>query len=115
MMGVDHAAAVPALAGRRLGHLFAKPRQQPGGWKRRQRCSDTIERLISGLAADSPGYHDQVVLLDFTPVGSVETARRSQLADTCGYGLPPQAASSPSLTTVMRAGAGRRPHADLSR
>jgi hypothetical protein len=86
MMGVDHTTEVLALAERRLGHLFAKPRQQPGGWKRRQRCSDAIDWLISVFAADSPGYPDQVVPLDFIPVGSVEPARRSQLADTCGYG-----------------------------
>jgi hypothetical protein len=36
------------------------------------------------LPADSPGFHDDVVLLDSTPVEcgrSLETARRSQLAD----------------------------------
>jgi Transposase DDE domain len=89
MMGVDHDAEFLALARQRLGHLFPKLPQQPGYWKRRQRCSDTIEWLISIFAADSPGYHDQVVLLDSTPVEcgrSIETARRSQLADACGYG-----------------------------
>jgi Transposase DDE domain len=89
MMGIDHDAEFLALAGRRLGHLFPKLPQQPGYWKRRQRCSDTIEWLISVFAADSPGYHDEIVLLDSTPVEcgrSVETARRSQLADACGYG-----------------------------
>jgi len=89
MMGIDHDAEFLALAGQRLRHLFPNLPQQPGYWKRRQRCSDTIEWLISIFAADSPGYHDQVVLLDSTPVEcgrSVETARRSQLADACGYG-----------------------------
>jgi hypothetical protein len=89
MMGIDHDAEFLAIAGQRLGHLFPKLPKQPGYWKRRQRCSDTIEWLISIFAADSPGYHDQVVLLDSTPVEcgrSVETARRSQLADACGYG-----------------------------
>jgi hypothetical protein len=121
MMGVDHAAAVPALAGRRLGHLFAKPRQQPGGWKRRQRCSDTIERLISVLAADSPGYPDQVVPLDFTPVGSVEPARRFQLADT-GHTSPRSANPSNDLLDTQTPPRPRtpqhqnpsRPFADLS-
>jgi hypothetical protein len=89
MMGVDHDAEFLAIAATRLSHLFPKLPQQPGYWKRRQRCSDTIEWLISIFAGDSPGYHDQVVLLDSTPVEcgrSVETTRRSQLADACGYG-----------------------------
>ncbi len=89
MMGIDHDAEFLAIARRRLAHLFPKLPQQPGYWKRRQRLSDTIEWLISIFAADSPGYHDQVVLLGSTPVEcgrSVETARRSQLADACGYG-----------------------------
>lgn len=89
MMGIDHDAEFLAIAARRLGHLFPKLPQQPGYWKRRQRCAETIEWLISIFAQDSPGYHDTVVLLDSTPVEcgrSVETARRSQLADACGYG-----------------------------
>jgi len=89
MMGIDHDAEFLALARRTLSHLFPKLPQHPGYWKRRQRLADTIEWLIGVFAADSPGYHDQVVLLDSTPVEcgrSVETARRSQLADACGYG-----------------------------
>ncbi|MBV9472508.1 MAG: IS982 family transposase [Solirubrobacterales bacterium] len=89
MMGIDHDAEFLAIAHKRLRHLFPKLPKQPGYWKRRQRCSDTIEWLISIFAADSPGYRDTVVLLDSTPVEcgrSVETARRSQLADACGYG-----------------------------
>ena len=89
MMGIDHDAEFLAIARRRLGHLFAKLPQQPGYWKRRQRCAETIEWLISIFAQDSPGYRDHVVLLDSTPVEcgrSVETARRSQLADACGSG-----------------------------
>jgi hypothetical protein len=89
MMGIDHDAEFLAIARRRLGHLFPRLPQQPGYWKRRQRCAETIEWLISIFAQDSPGYRDSVVLLDSTPVEcgrSVETARRSQLADACGYG-----------------------------
>src|SRR5690349_15230907 len=89
MMGVDHDAEFLAIAGKRLTHLFPKLSKQPGYWRRRQRCAGVLEWLIRALAADSPGYRDQVVLLDSTPVEcgrSVETARRSQLADACGYG-----------------------------
>ena len=89
VMGIDHDAEFLHIARRRLAHLFPNLPKQPGYWKRRQRCSDTIEWLIGIFAADSPGYQDPVVLIDSTPVEcgrSVETARRSQLADACGYG-----------------------------
>jgi hypothetical protein len=89
MMGIDHDAQFLAIARRRLGHLFPRLPQQPGYWKRRQRLVDTIEWLCGMFAADSPGSRDRVVLIDSTPVEcgrSIETARRSQLADACGYG-----------------------------
>ena len=57
--------------------------------KRRQRLSETIEWLIGVFAADCPGFHDDLVLVDSTPVEcarSVETTRRSQLADAADYG-----------------------------
>jgi DDE family transposase len=60
-----------------------------GYLKRRQRLSDTIEWLISVFASDSPGFHDDLVLVDSTPVEcarSVETTRRSQLADAADFG-----------------------------
>ncbi len=89
IMGIDHDAQFLAVAATRLRHLFPKLPKQPGYWKRRQRCAEAIEWLINVFATDSPGYRDNVVLLDSTPVEcgrSLETARRSQLADACGYG-----------------------------
>jgi hypothetical protein len=77
-----------AVARRRLSHLFPKLPRQPGYWKRRLRLADTIEWLCAVFAQDSPGYYDEVVLLDSTPVEcgrSVETARRSELAPTCAH------------------------------
>jgi hypothetical protein len=50
---------------------------------------DTIEALTVVFASDSPGFHDDLVLVDSTPVEcarSVETTRRSQLADAADYG-----------------------------
>jgi hypothetical protein len=72
-----------AVARRQLSHLFPKLPAQPGYWKRRIRLADTIEWLIGVFAQQSPGYWDDIVLLDSTPVEcgrSVETARRSELA-----------------------------------
>ena len=56
---------------------------------RRERLADTIEQLIGVFASESPGFHDDLVLVDSTPVEcgrSVETSKRSQLADAADYG-----------------------------
>jgi hypothetical protein len=77
-----------AVAAGRLGHLFPKLPQQPGYWKRRLRLAETIEWLCAMFAQDSPGYFDDVVLVDSTPVEcgrSVDTARRSALAPACAH------------------------------
>jgi hypothetical protein len=89
MIGIASDREFLAVAAKRLGHLFPALPQQPGFHKRRRRLADTIEWLIGVFVADSPGAVDDVVLLDSTPVEcgrSVETARRSELADACGYG-----------------------------
>src|SRR5215210_8921437 len=89
MLGIASDREFLAVAAKRLGHLFPVLPKQPGFHKRRRRLAETIEWLIGVFAADSPGSMDDVVLLDSTPVEcgrSVETARRSELADACGYG-----------------------------
>lgn len=88
MMNIASDREFLAVARQRLGHLFPKLPAQPGYWKRRQRLADTIEWLIGVFAHDCPGYHDEVVLLDSTPVEcgrSVETSRRSELAVACAH------------------------------
>jgi len=78
-----------ATAPRRLGHLFPRLPQRPGFVKRRQRLSDTIEALILEFARHSPGFDDDLVVVDSTPVEcgrSVETMRRSALGDAADYG-----------------------------
>lgn len=89
VMGISSDREFLAVARRRLGELFSKLPNQPGFHKRRRRLTESIEWLIGIFAADSPGHSDPVVLLDSTPVEcgrSLETVRRSQLADACGYG-----------------------------
>jgi hypothetical protein len=86
MMNIASDREFLAVARQRLHGLFPQLPAQPGYWKRRDRLSDTIEWLIGVFAHDSPGYRDQVVLLDSTPVEcgrSVETSRRSELAPAC--------------------------------
>jgi hypothetical protein len=88
-MGIGSDREFLAVAEHRLGDLFPKLPRQPGFHKRRRRLTEAIEWLIGVFADDCPGHEGSVVLLDSTPVEcgrSVETVRRSELADACGYG-----------------------------
>jgi DDE family transposase len=89
VMGMPSDRRFLRAARRQLGHLFPYLPSQDGLHKRRARLAETIEWLVGVFASRSPGSRDDVVLLDSTPVEcgrSVETARRSQLAEVCGYG-----------------------------
>jgi hypothetical protein len=89
VMGISSDREFLAVASRRLAPLFPRLPRQPGFHKRRNRLTETIEWLLGVFAADCPGHSDPVVLLDSTPVEcgrSIETVRRSELADACGYG-----------------------------
>ncbi len=89
IMGVPSDDRFLRLAARSLGELFPQLPKQPGFHKRRARLTETIEWLIGVFAARSPGYEDNLVLLDSTPVQcarSLETVRRSALSDAAGYG-----------------------------
>jgi Transposase DDE domain len=89
VMGIPSDRRFLAVAKKQLADAFPQLPKQPGYHKRRRRLSETIEWLIGVFAAESPGYHDSVVLLDSTPVEcgrSAETVRRSRLADAAGYG-----------------------------
>ena len=77
------------VARKQLAHLFPVLPKRPGFHKRRERLSDAIETLTGVFACDSPGFRDDLVLVDSTPVEcarSIETTRRSQLADAADYG-----------------------------
>lgn len=89
LMGIPSDRRFLAVAEKRLSHLFPRLPGQSGFQKRRRRLADTIEWLVGIFASQSPGFHDDLLLLDSTPVEcgrSLETVRRSQLADFCGYG-----------------------------
>ena len=76
-------------AKRQLGHLFPFLPRQDALHKRRARLAEAIEWLVGVFAERSPGSRDELVLLDSTPVEcgrSLETTRRSALAEICGYG-----------------------------
>ena len=89
LMGIPSDRRFLRAARRQLGHLFPLLPSQDALHKRRARLTDTIEWLIGVFAAQSPGSSDDLLLLDSTPVEcgrSLETTRRSDLADVCGYG-----------------------------
>jgi hypothetical protein len=87
MMGIPSDARFLAVAARRLGHLFPRLPERTAYHKRRLRLSAVIEALIAHFARESPGFFDDIVLVDSTPVEcarSRETVKRgggSSLAD----------------------------------
>ena len=89
MMGIPSDRRFLRAAKRQLGHLFVKLPSQSALHKRRARLEPQIEWLVGVFAAHSPAAHDPVVVVDSTPVEcgrSVETTRRSALAEWCAYG-----------------------------
>lgn len=89
MLGISSDERFLAVARHRLGHLFPALPERTAYHKRRLRLSGTIEALIAEFARHSPGFYDDVLLVDSTPVEcarSIETTRRSQLADAADYG-----------------------------
>ncbi len=89
IMGIPSDRRFLKVAAKRLCHLFPELPAQPGYFKRRRRLADTIEWLMGVFAARSPGYADDLLLIDSTPVEcarSRETVTRSQLGEAAGYG-----------------------------
>jgi len=89
IMGIPSDRRFLAAARKRLVHLFPVLPSQPAYCKRRRRLADAIEWLMGVFAEQSPGFRDDLLLVDSTPVPcaqSRETAKRSQLADAAGYG-----------------------------
>lgn len=63
----------------RLRHLFSALPSRDAFHKRRIRASDQIEALIGHFARHSPGYMDELLLVDSTPIEcarSKETVKR---------------------------------------
>jgi hypothetical protein len=76
-------------AKRSLSHLFPVIPAQAGYFKRRRRLAPVLDWLLVIFAEKSPGFADDLLLMDSTPVEcgkSRETALRSALADICDYG-----------------------------
>jgi DDE family transposase len=89
IMGIPSDRRFLAVAAKRLAGLFPALPAQPGYFKRRRRLAATIEWLIGVFARQSPGFDDDLLLVDSTPIEcarSRETVKRSQLGDAADYG-----------------------------
>jgi Transposase DDE domain len=89
IMGIPSDRRFLKVARKRLVHLFPQIPSQPAYFKRRRRLADQLEWLMGIFASQSPGFHDDLLLIDSTPVEcakSRETVKRSQLADAADYG-----------------------------
>ena len=76
-------------AKRTLSHLFPHIPNQSGYFKRRRRLAPYLSWLLVIFCEQSPGFYDDLLLIDSTPVEcgrSRETALRSALSDICDYG-----------------------------
>lgn len=76
-------------ARRSLSHLFPCIPNQSGYFKRRRRLACVLDWLLVIFAQQSPGFYDDLLLIDSTPVEcgrSRATVFRSALSDICDYG-----------------------------
>lgn len=80
IMGIPSDARFLAVAAKRLAHLFPRLPQRPGYWKRRQRLADVIEALIVEFARLSPGFYDDLLVVDSTRSSARARSRRSVAA-----------------------------------
>jgi hypothetical protein len=87
IMGIPSDPRFLAVAAHRLRHLFPVLPARDAFHKRRLRLSPQIEAMIAHFARQSPGFFDDLLLVDSTPVEcarSRETVKRggsSSLAD----------------------------------
>ena len=90
LLGVDTEHRWMRVAYGRLGHLFRYLPKQPDYNKRLRAAAPLLAKAISHLARVSPSWCDSLRLLDATPLpcgASRETARRSDIAGSGGYGF----------------------------
>ncbi len=78
IMGIPSDRRFLAVAGKRLAHLFPALPQQSGYFKRRRRLADTLEWLMGMFASHGPGFEDDLLLIDSTPVECARSRRNGQ-------------------------------------
>ena len=89
LLGFDSEARFIRYATAHLRPWFPFVAQRPGYNKRLRRSGEMVNHMIGALARDCDSYHDDVWVVDSTPVQcgrSRETQRRSDLAGWAAYG-----------------------------
>ena len=89
LLGFDSEARFIRYATAHLHPWFLFVPQRPGYNKRLRRSGELMKHMIGALARDCPSFHDDVRVVDSTPVEcgrSRETQRRSDLAGWAAYG-----------------------------
>ncbi len=81
LMGITSDRRFVRVARKQLIGLFSGLVGQSGLHKRRAHLSDAVELVMAALARECPGYWDDVVLVDSTPV---ETARSRETVKRAG-------------------------------
>src|SRR5215208_7789436 len=104
IMGITSDRRFVKVARKQLVHLFPGLVGQSGLHKRRAGLVDALERVMTALARECPGFWDELVLLDSTPVEcarSRETVKRAgastlddPIANAAGYGYCAATAAS---------------------
>ncbi len=97
IMGIPSDYRFIRTAIKQLHHLFPGLTKRSGYFKRRDRLADTIEWLIPMFASQSPGWDDNLLLADSTPV---ECARYEQLSNVVDEKVKHQAATFSSVVVV---------------
>lgn len=92
LLGIDSERRFLPIAGWRLRHLFP---QLPAQTTYNDRCRELTPKLVTlwrAIASELPGFHDNLLLLDTTPLPCGQsrlTTNRSELAPYCGFGYSP--------------------------
>ncbi|MDT9683918.1 IS982 family transposase [Streptomyces sp. TRM76323] len=89
LLGFPSARHFIRFAHARLEHLFRYLPQQSAYNKRLNAAGPLISQVIEALARQAPTWHDDLRLIDSTPLScaaSRETVKRSELAGHAGYG-----------------------------
>jgi len=89
IMGIPSDRRFLRVARDRLSPLFPVLPEQSGYFKRRRALADVLVWLLPVFAGKSPGFYDDLLLIDSTPIEcarSRETVLRSALSDVCDYG-----------------------------
>jgi hypothetical protein len=105
MLGCRSDEQFIAVASRRLCHLFPDLPDRSAFHKRRLRLSDVMERLIAHFARGCPGFYDDMLLVDSTPVEcarSRETVKRGGSSSLTGSKTTSRPTGHPTSAPTRR-------------